>query len=234
MGFVYLEHALVVKGADALSVDGNFIAECGNCVELTVSGQASKVTNNLIGAGYVGASIFAEGHEGLLVSGNNIFPRGKSHVHFKNCNRSSITANRLHGFYPGLIYFEGSNKENIVASNVIRREVEPWGPMQGYNNGKDDLFGLIHLRGDNNMVTSNLFSFNVASGSVTPTGATPTIILVASGTQNFISNNHVVSNITVKNVVLDGSTTDTRILDSGPSGTINQISPATAAIRYTP
>ncbi len=51
MGFVYLEHALIVKNADALSVTENFIAECGNCIELTGSGQASKVTNNLIGAG---------------------------------------------------------------------------------------------------------------------------------------------------------------------------------------
>ncbi|ABW16377.1 Inulin fructotransferase (DFA-I-forming) [Parafrankia sp. EAN1pec] len=215
MGFVYLEHALIVTNADALSVSDNFIAECGSCIELTGSGQASKITDNLIGAGYVGYSVFAEGHEGLLVSGNNIFPRGRSAVHFKNTNRSTITANRLHDFYPGIIDFEGLNKENLISSNHFRREAEPWPPMQSYNNGKDDLYGLVHLRGDNNMVSTNLFAFYVDPSKITPLGATPTIILVASGNGNFISNNHVTANVGVKNVVLDATTTGTKVLDSG-------------------
>lgn len=215
MGFVYLERALVVRDADALSVSGNFIAECGNCVELVGSGQASKVTDNLIGAGYVGYSIFAEGHEGLLVSGNNIFPRGKSLVHFLNTNRSSITANRLHGFYPGMIDFAGLNKENLISGNIFRREAEPWPPMQSYNNGKDDLYGVVHVRGDNNMVTTNMFAYQVDPSKITPSGAAPTMILIASGTGNHVTNNHAVSNVAAKHVVLDGTTTATKVIDSG-------------------
>ncbi|MGX6739532.1 NosD domain-containing protein [Streptomyces xantholiticus] len=214
MGFVYLEHALTVRDADALSISGNFIAECGSCIELVGSGQASKVTDNLIGAGYVGFSIFAEQHEGLLVTGNNIFPRGKSSVHFKNVNRSSITANRLHAFYPGMIDFEGVNKENLISGNHLRRDVEPWAPMQPYNNGKDDPYGLIHLRGDNNMVTANLFAFHVPAGSVRPSGATPVIIRVESGDGNHISNNRAVSNIAATRVLLSSTTTGTKVLDS--------------------
>lgn len=214
MGFVYLEHALVVRDADALSVSDNFIAECGNCVELVGSGQASKVTDNLIGAGYIGYSIFAEGHEGLLVSANNIFPRGRSLVHLRGTNRSSITANRFHAFYPGMIDSDGLNKENLISGNHFRREVEPWPPMQPYDNGKDDLYGLIHLRGDNNMVTTNQFAFQVDAAEITPSGAEPTMILVASGDGNHITNNHVVSNLAANNVVLDSTTTNTTVLDS--------------------
>lgn len=214
MGFVYLEHGLIVRDADALSVSGNFIAECGNCVELVGSGQASKVTDNLIGAGYIGYSILAEGHEGLLVTGNNIFPRGRSLVHLRNTNRSSITANRLHNFYPGMVDSDGLNKENLVSGNHFRREAEPWAPMQPYNNGKDDLYGLVHLVGDGNMVTGNLFAYQVDPAKITPTGAAPTMILVASGSGNHVSNNHAVSNVAAKTVVLDSSTTGTRVLDS--------------------
>ena len=214
MGFVYLEHALAVRDADALSVSGNFIAECGSCVELTGSGQASKVTDNLIGAGYVGYSIFAEGHVGLLVSANNIFPRGRSAVHLKNTHRSSVTANRLHGFYPGMIDCEGVNKENLISANHFRREPEPWPPMQSYDNGKDDLYGLIHLRGDGNLVSGNLFAYDVPSSKIAPSGATPTIVLVASGAGNVIATNHVVSNVAGHNVVLDATTTGTKVLDS--------------------
>ncbi|MGR6918023.1 NosD domain-containing protein [[Actinomadura] parvosata] len=214
MGFVYLERALVVRDADALSVHGNFIAECGSCVELTGSGQASKVTDNHIGAGYIGYSIFAEGHQGLLIAGNNIFPRGKSLIHLRNTNRSSITGNRLHGFYPGMLDSDGSNKENLISANHFRREPEPWGPMQPYDNGKDDLYGLIHLRGDGNLVTGNLFAYDVAPAKIEPSGAQPTMILVATGYNNHVSNNSVVSNVAVNAVVLDESTHGTKVIDS--------------------
>jgi inulin fructotransferase (DFA-I-forming) len=214
MGFVYLERALVIRDADALSVHGNFIAECGSCVELIGSGQASKVTDNHIGAGYIGYSIFAEQHQGLLIAGNNIFPRGKSLIHLRNTNRSSITGNRLHGFYPGMLDSDGANKENLISGNHFRREPEPWGPMQPYNNGKDDLYGVIHLRGDGNMVTGNLFAYDVPAAKITPSGAKPTIILVASGHNNHLSNNSLVSNVDANAVVLDGSTHGTKVIDS--------------------
>ena len=55
MGFIYLEHALTIYNADALSIHDNFIAECGSCIELRGWGQASKITDNLIGAGFRGA-----------------------------------------------------------------------------------------------------------------------------------------------------------------------------------
>lgn len=220
MGFVYLEHALINNGADAFTVTDNFMAECGSCIELTGASQACKVTNNLIGAGFVGFSIFAESAEGLLVEGNNIFPRGRSVVHLKNVSRSSITANRFQGFYPGMIDTEGTNKENLICANHFRRVPEGFPPLQGNNNGKDDLYGLIHLVGDNNMVSTNIVSFDVPPAAITPPGATPTIILVAGGDANFISNNHIVTNTATNHVVLDASTTNTKVLDSGAANQI--------------
>ena len=91
MGFVYLEHALTIYNADALSIHDNFIAECGSCIELRGWGQASKITDNLIGAGFKGHSIYAENHGGLLITANNIFPRGASSVHLSGVTRSSVT-----------------------------------------------------------------------------------------------------------------------------------------------
>jgi inulin fructotransferase (DFA-I-forming) len=215
MGFVYLEHALVNNGADAFSVTGNFIAECGSCVELTGASQVVKVTDNHIGAGFVGFSIFAEGAEGLLIFGNNVFPRGRSVVHLKNSNRCVIASNKFQAFYPGMIDFEGVNKENLITGNHLYRVPEGFDPLKGHNNGKDDLYGIIHLAGDNNMVSANLLDYNVPSGSVTPAGATPTLILVASGDANFISGNHCVTNLATNHVVLDAGTSNTKILDSG-------------------
>ena len=106
MGIVYLEHGITIYNADALSIHDNFIAECGNCIELRGSGQASKITDNLIGAGYKGYSIYAQNFGGLLITSNNIFPRGASSVHFVGVVRSSITSNRFHSFYPGMLVFQ--------------------------------------------------------------------------------------------------------------------------------
>ena len=193
MGLVYLEHGITIYHADALSIHDNFIAECGNCIELRGSGQASKITDNLMGAGYKGYSIYAENFGGLLITANNIFPRGTSSVHFAGVARSSITSNRFHSFYPGMLVFEGNCTENLVASNHFLRDHEPWPPMQKLDNGLDDLYGLINISGDYNSVIGNHISETIGKQYITPPDAKPVIIHVVSGKGNYISNNHIVA-----------------------------------------
>ncbi|MFC7597820.1 right-handed parallel beta-helix repeat-containing protein [Terrabacter sp. GCM10028922] len=193
MGFVYLENALTVYNADALSVHDNFIAECGSCVELRGWGQACKITDNLVGAGFRGHSIYAENHGGLLVTANNVFPRGASSVHLRGVTRSSVTNNRLHSFYPGMLILEANSSENLVATNHFLRDNEPWTPFLGVDNGVDDLEGLLSVSGSNNSVVGNHFSQVIDSRGVRPTGATPVIIRLVTGGGNFVSNNHVVA-----------------------------------------
>lgn len=193
MGFVYLEHGVTIYNADALSVHDNFIAECGNCVELRGAGQASKITDNLMGAGYKGYTLFAQNFGGLLIAANNIFPRGKSSVHFSGVARSSITGNRFHSFYPGMVIFEDNCTENLISANHLLRDREPWPPMQGYDNGLDDTFGIVHLNGDNNSVIGNHISQSLDTPFITPPGASPVIIHVVTGRGNYISGNHIVA-----------------------------------------
>ncbi len=192
MGFVYLEHALTIYDADALSIHDNFIAECGNCIELRGWGQASKITDNLIGAGFKGHSIYAENHGGLLVTANNVFPRGASSVHFSGVTRSSITNNRLHSFYPGMVVLAANSSENLVASNHFLRDREPWTPFIGVDNGLDDLYGVLCISGSNNSIIGNHFSEVVDVHHIRPAGAKPVIIRLIQGSSNFVSTNHVV------------------------------------------
>ncbi|MEM6159215.1 NosD domain-containing protein [Erwinia sp. P6884] len=193
MGFVYLEHGVTIYNADALSVHDNFIAECGNCVELRGAGQASKITDNLMGAGYKGYTIYAQNFGGLLIAANNIFPRGKSSVHFSGVARSSITGNRFHSFYPGMVIFGENCTENLISANHLLRDREPWPPMQGYDNGLDDTFGIIHLNGDSNSVIGNHISESTDTPFITPPGARPVIIHVVTGRGNYVAGNHIVA-----------------------------------------
>jgi inulin fructotransferase (DFA-I-forming) len=193
MGLVYLEHGVTAYNADALTIDNNFIAECGNCIELRGMGQTLKISNNLIGAGYRGYSIYAENCGGILVAANNVFPRGKSSIHFSGVARSSITGNRFHSFYPGMLVFSENCVENLVSSNHFFRDREPWAPMVSYDNGLDDLFGLLHIDGSANSVIANHISESMDTKYIKPSGATPVIIRIVSGSGNYIANNHVVA-----------------------------------------
>jgi inulin fructotransferase (DFA-I-forming) len=191
MGFVYLEHGITAYYADALSIHDNFIAECGNCIELRCSGQASKITDNLIGAGFKGYSIYAQNFGGLIITANNIFPRGSSSIYFDGVTRSSITSNRLHSFYPGMVVLKENCSENLVSSNHFLRDHEPWTPFLGIDNGLDDLYGLLYISGNNNSVISNHISCVINSQNINPAGATPVVMRIVSGTGNYISSNHV-------------------------------------------
>jgi len=258
MGFVYLEHALTIHNADALSIHDNFIAECGNCIELRGWGQASKVTDNLIGAGFRGHSIYAENHGGLLVTANNVFPRGASSVRFEGVTRSSLTNNRLHSFYPGMVVLAASS-EVLVGSNHFLRDHEPWEPFVGTDNGLDDTFGLLRVSGNDNSVIGNHFSEVLDPASIRPAGATPVIIRVAEGEGNYIASNHVVARegrsapggsafeaqveallsteearrIPVTAVLVDTASTGNTVLDSGTEAQV-RIDPTVNAFRATP
>lgn len=193
MGLIYLEHGVTVHDADALAIDNNFIAECGNCIELRGMGQASRIANNFVGAGYLGHSIYAENYGGILVASNNVFPRGASSIHFSGVVRSSITGNRFHSFYPGMLVFAGNCCENLISSNHLLRDREPWAPMQKYDNGQDDLFGLLRIEGSNNSVIANHISETIDTQYIRPSGVKPVIIHVVSGSGNYIANNHIVA-----------------------------------------
>ena len=259
MGFVYLENALTIHHADALSIHDNFIAECGSCVELRGWGQASKITDNLIGAGFRGRSIYAENHGGLLITANNVFPRGASSVHLDGVTRSSVTNNRLHSFYPGMVVLGEGSSENLVATNHFLRDHEPWTPFLEVDNGLDDLTGLLRVDGSNNSVIGNHFSEVVDSQRIRPRGATPVIIRLTSGAGNFVSTNHVVakdvqhsaddscfeaqveallttraaSALSVTTVMVDQASSGNTILDSGSDAQV-VADRAANAIRPTP
>nr|WP_288827544.1 NosD domain-containing protein [uncultured Clostridium sp.] len=213
MGIVYLENGITIYNADALAIHDNFIAECGNCIELRGSGQASKITDNLIGAGYKGYSIYAQNFGGLLITANNIFPRGASSVHFTGVVRSTITSNRFHSFYPGMLVFQENCSENLVSSNHFLRDHEPWPPMQAYDNGLDDLYGLLYISGNNNSVIANHISETIDTQYITPSGAKPVIIHVVSGNGNYISDNHIVATTEVSEAesVATGSCFSTQV-----------------------
>lgn len=75
------------------------------------------ISDKLIGAGYKGYSIYAQNFGELLISTNNIFPRGTRSVHLSGVVRSCVTSNRFHSFYPGMLIMENNCAENLISTN---------------------------------------------------------------------------------------------------------------------
>ncbi len=223
MGMVYLAHGLINKGADAPNITNNFIAECGSCIELTGSSQVAKVTNNFLISAWAGMSVYAQNAEGLLLNGNSIL--WAPNVTLDGATRCSISGNKFVSYFPGLVTLQNGSSENLMTGNHFRRELG-----DGVSNGKDDLFGLIHLNGNGNAVTGNQFSVSLPTSAVTPSGAKLTIILVGGGDSNYLATNQIVSNVPSA-IVLDASSTNTKILYSGQSG---QLQPYSSSYAFVP
>ena len=224
MGFMYLERPLVIKGADAVNITNNFIAETGSCIELTGASIVGKITNNYLISAWAGYSIFAENGEGLLVSGNTILWAGK--IYFNNVSRGNISSNKILSNFPGMIILAGSSKENIISSNQFRRT---WG--DGESNLLDDTYGLIRIESSGNQISSNIFAFDVPREQLLPDANTvPAIIRITEGDNNYLGLNHIVSNLPVA-VVLDAPTTTTKVLYSA---TAAQLSAATTSYSFVP
>jgi len=209
MGFVYLTQAMVVKGADACSFTNNFVAECGTSISLTGASQVAKITNNYLISAWAGYSVFAENAEGILITGNTVL--WACNITLINSNRCNISANKLLSNFPSMIALTNGSSENLISGNHFRRVYG-----DGTSTRYDDLFGLVHVNGDANAVTANHFSFSVPAVNITPSGADPTIILIAGGARNYLATNNITSNLGVK-IVLDSSSTDTKILYSAQS-----------------
>lgn len=205
MGFVYLSHAIVLRGADAAWVTGNFIAECGNCLELTGASQVVRVTNNSLISAWAGASVYAEHAEGLLVEGNTLVWHGS--VHLVESSRCSIAANKFVSSWPGMVWTEGSSDENLIVGNHFTRV----NTESAHDNGRDDLFGMVQLSGGGNLVSSNIFSYRVPGAERRPADVVPTIVLVKSGSQNRLIANSI-SGADDFRIVLDAASSATSVI----------------------
>lgn len=227
MGFVYLAHAIVASNADAFNITNNFITECGSCIEMINGSIVGKISNNYLISPWAGFSIFMENNDGVLITGNSILWGAR--IQFKNVNRASITSNKFVSNFSGMIVHETACDQNLISANQFSRIFGDGGPARN-----DDLYGMVQVNGNENAVTANSFSFNVPRSNVVPSGATPTIILVKQGDRNFLATNLISANQEIK-VVLDGSTSNTKVLFSARTDQLQDMaSSSTNSLVATP
>ena len=226
MGFVYLANALVVRNADAFNITNNFITECGNAIQLINGAIVGKITNNYLITPWAGNSIFLENNDNCLISGNSLLWGAR--IQLKNADRTLITGNKFVSNFSGMIVQEASCHEHLITGNHFRRIFGDGGPARN-----DDLYGMVQLNGNDNSVTANTFSFDVPTAEIVPSGATPTVVLVKDGDRNFLATNKLVANVAVRHV-LDGSSSATKVLWSGSTSQLQDLTGGDMSFVATP
>lgn len=215
MGFSLLEEAMVVRNADSISITNNFIGECANCITMTSSSIVAKITNNFFGNSPGGYSISIENGDRHQITGNTFF--WNPQIVLLNTHHTNISANKFQGSWPGTIVMLSPCDENLVSSNMfIRVDTETASADVG-DTIYDDLMGIVHISGNNNSITSNMFSITFSDVSnIRPAGADPVAILVTDDSDNtLLSSNHLAysDNISVK-IVLDSSSRNSRVFQT--------------------
>lgn len=206
MGFVYLAIAVRLNAADASYTVNNFIAECGWGVQVIGAPLVPRIQDNTIVCPWAGNSILIDGGNGALITGNSLIWHGS--IRLVGHKRASITGNRLSSAWSGQLEFDNNCEQNLVSGNAFYREQR--GPIDS-SGPHDDLFGMMHLRGNGHTVTGNHLSFNNGNTPITPSGQPPTFILAASGSDDVISNNHIITS-TAGKVVLDASVVNLKLI----------------------
>jgi inulin fructotransferase (DFA-I-forming) len=69
-----------------------------------------------------------------------------------------------------MLVLENNCAENLISANHFLRDREPWPPMQAYDNGLDDAYGLLHINGSNNSVIANHISETIDVQYLKPRG----------------------------------------------------------------
>lgn len=187
MAFKGLDTPIQVKGADAIHINGNIIAENRNGIKLTGASQQAIINNNSIGAQPGGSGIFLENANSFNITGNTIYPDGKQGILMYNPVHGTITGNTISSYGTGLITMLSSNGNdsngnfgncNEISGNQLT--INKWNGGYGY----DTKWGAIHISGYGNNISSNTIEMDSIPDN-------PTGILIMHGDNNIMNGNSI-------------------------------------------
>lgn len=186
-----------LNGADAPKISNSWIAETQSAILLTGASQQAEIKNNSLGAQPNGTTIYMENPDRFNITGNNIYPDGASAIRILNPVHGSIVGNTISAYYNGIIEFLPNDSGaygngNVISGNVIALESYKDNP-----DGKDKMWGIVHLQAFNNAITGN----NILANN-TPTDTTG--LLIRKGDYNRVASNVITIPNTNGKVIING------------------------------
>ncbi|WP_259324659.1 NosD domain-containing protein [Bacteroides caccae] len=127
-----------------------------------IGGENIVVKNCQLGAQPTGITCKVQEVNKLSFINNQVYPDGRENLVLDACNNCVIEGNNFKSYYNGILVLNGN--DNTVNKNIF------WltGAVQNQLLDHGDDFGIINVKGNNNMVTSNSLSCEWAyAGAVT-------------------------------------------------------------------
>lgn len=214
-----LENPIIDKGADAIQIRDNIIAENKNGVNLTGASQQAIIQGNSLGGQPGGISLEMENPSDYNIVGNTIYPDASSNITMYNPVHGTITGNTLSSYTNGIINILPNKNGTMGNANVIsgnQLTVNSW-HGNGYSRGSeggnlvnDTKWGVIHINGYRTMVNGNVLEMNMPQNS--------TGVLIMDGNGNRVADNIIDGAHSSNNarVVVNGHANDNIV-----SGTMN-------------
>lgn len=198
-----------LKGADAVSIHNNWIAETKSSLKLSGSSQQANISNNSMGAQPGGVTIDMENPDRYTISGNNLYPDGSAVINLYNPVHGSITGNTISSYYNGVINMLPNNhgtlgNSNVISNNVI--SVESWKRNPA---GRDSKWGIMHIEGYTNRIDGNQIIANGAPSNYSG-------ILIMRGNNNRLNANSIgLGGVgSHSKVIMNGSANNNKVTNS--------------------
>lgn len=158
---INLHTGVKIEQAKNMQIVNCWVCELPNSIEL-ISGENIVVKNCQLGAQPTGITCKVQEVNKLSFINNQVYPDGRENLVLDACNNCVIEGNNFKSYYNGILVLNGN--DNTVNKNIF------WltGAVQNQLLDHGDDFGIINVKGNNNMVASNSLSCEWAyAGAVT-------------------------------------------------------------------
>lgn len=216
---INVDTGLRLNGADACTVRGCWISEVRNGLLSVGASQQLLVANNYFGTQPLGKSVFLENPNWANIVGNNIYPDGHVCLEAIGANDCTFTGNNIQSYYTGAVIIKGNGN---LFSGKVQALRDGAGNWKSDPIGRDGLYGLIHVDGNDNHITASTIN------SAQPENNTR--ILIIGGNGNWVTNTKIYGISSNRKVVVNGSCVDTRIVHSASSFDVDKASSNTTIV----
>lgn len=161
---INLQTGIKIEQAKKMQIANCWVCELPNSIVL-IGGENINIKNCQLGAQPTGITCKAQGVNTLLFVNNQVYPDGRENLVLEGCNNSTIEGNNFKSYYNGILVLNGNG--NKVNKNIF------WltGTVQNQMLDHGDDFGIINVKGNNNIFTSNSLSCEWADANAVTVNA---------------------------------------------------------------
>jgi parallel beta-helix repeat protein len=220
---VNLKKGVFIKQAEEAQFTNSWIAECEAPLHMD-TGRDCIVADSSFGGQPGGVTCDFHAHTGLVFHGNVIFPDGYTGLWLTDSHGCAIVGNTITGTFTGLVQIEG-NMNRLSENNITA--VTVGGAWLADPRGRDGLYGLVRILGNDNVFASSVIMSWQPEGDCR--------VHCGAGDRNTFRNLTIGANASARRIFLNGTLTSaTRITHCGHPQEIDLSGSATARVRYDP